>query len=106
MKLILDRCAGDLLYWNPSECFRWFLGSVEVGNTLDVAVDRVAYYYVEGLYLLRLLLRVMLAVPSPGDLCRPMCQNNKSAPYQCQFNYNIVFNYNIPLRCKILRGPD
>ena len=80
MKLILDHRAGDLLPWNPSECFRWFRGSAEVGNPLDTAVVRVAYYHVEGLYLLRLLLRVMLAVPSPGDLCRPMCQNNKKCP--------------------------
>jgi len=88
MKLILDRCAGDLLPWNPSERLCWFRGPVEVGNPLNTAVGRVAYYHVEGLYLLRRLLRVMLAEPSPGDLCRPMCQNNKSAFYQCQFNDN------------------
>ena len=52
MKLIFYHCAGDLLPWNPSERLRWFRGSVEVGNPLDTAVDRVAYYHVEGLYLL------------------------------------------------------
>jgi len=79
MKLVLDRCAGDLLSWNPSERLRWFRGSVEVRNPLDTAVDRVAYYYVEGLYLLRLLLRVMLAVPLRVT-CAAQCAKTTKVP--------------------------
>jgi len=88
MKLILDRCAGDLLYWNPSERPRWFRGSVDVAthSTLRWAgwpiTTSKGFIFSGSCYVLcsPCLLRVTCAAQG--------AKTTKVPFYQCQFNYN------------------